>query len=68
MQFIGSTEVLKVRSRHYEKLFAALDEYPGILDRIAVEEKAVDQIQAGTYGTKILTQKMGMFGVKSSED
>lgn len=56
IQFIGSTDVLQIRSRHYKPLFDALEEYQPILDRIEQEQKALKQIADDTYDGRQLTK------------
>lgn len=57
-QFLGSTRVLEVRSNHYKRLFEALEDFPGIQERIRVEARAVDQIRAGNYANREVPKKI----------
>ncbi len=58
VQFIGAGEVLVTSSPHYRKLFEKIAEDPGIKKRLELEEKALDQIKAGSYGKYALTKKI----------
>ena len=58
IQFIGSGQVLGPVSHHYQRLFenVAVDE--GIQKRVALENKAIEQIRGGTYGKYSMTKKI----------
>jgi hypothetical protein len=57
-QFLGSTDPLEIRSNHYKRLFDALDEFPGIQERIKTEMDAIEQIKSGTYAGRDIPKKI----------
>lgn len=58
VQYISSEDVLTIKSSHYKKLFEELKNDEGYQKRLALEAKAVAQIDAGSYGPYTLTKKI----------
>jgi hypothetical protein len=56
VQFIGSADVLSLKSEKYKRYFAAVDEDPGMQMRIETESNALVQIAHGEYGGKKLSR------------
>lgn len=57
VQFVSSDAVLSAVSGHYRKLFDKVKMDPGIQSRVVLEEKALRQIQSGSYGKYTLSKK-----------
>ena len=59
VQFLDTTKILSTKSDKYERFFdKTLTQDPGMQARVQAEVKAVEQIEAGTYGGKPLTHKV----------
>jgi hypothetical protein len=58
VQFVSSDDILSSVSDKYRRLFEKVKVDPGIQARVALEAKALGQIQSGTYGKYTLTKKL----------
>lgn len=58
VQFVSSDAILSAVSEHYRSLFKKVNQDPGILSRVALENKALDQIRSGNYGKYMLEKKI----------
>ena len=58
MQFLGTTEVLSLRDKRYQKLFEAVESDERMLQRKQVEREGLAQIEAGTYAGKQIPKKI----------
>ncbi len=58
IQFVGASDVLTAKSKHYETLFKAVDNDEGVRERKRVEAGGIAQIEAGEYGGRKLPKKI----------
>lgn len=58
VQFLGTTEVLSLRDKRYQKLFEAVESDERMLQRKQVEREGLAQIEAGTYAGKQIPKKI----------
>lgn len=58
VQFVSSDDILSAVSSRYQQLFEAVQKDPGVQARVALEKKALAQIQNGNYGKYTLAKKL----------